>query len=107
MQTRIASNLRLRAEVCRHEPYNTKADVYSFAMILYEMVSGLWPYQGMAPLQAAMGAASDGLRPTFPPQPPAHFTEEEVALFPEVQALVEACWARLPLARCANLCCLM
>jgi serine/threonine protein kinase len=95
------SYLYMAGEVCRHEPYNAKADVYSFAMILYEIVTGLWPFQGMDPIRAAMTAATDGLRPTFPLEPPAHFSTEEVALLPKVQALIMRCWDQHPIARCA------
>jgi serine/threonine protein kinase len=94
------SYLYMAEEVCRHEPYNIKADVYSFAMILYEMVTGLWPFQGMDPVKAATCAATDGLRPVFPPHPPPHFSEGENASMPEVRELVCECWARLPSARC-------
>ena len=99
------SNSVSHAEVSRHEPYNTKADVYSFAMILYEMATGLWPFQGMDPVRAATCAATDGLRPAFPDDLPAHFTEEEAALAPGVRELIEQCWSRQPLARCAYLRC--
>lgn len=94
------SYLYMAGEVCRHEQYNAKVDVYSFAMILYEMVTGLWPFQGMDPIRAAMSAATDGLRPTFPLQPPAHFSAEE-ALLPKVQELTMQCWDQHPIARCA------
>lgn len=95
------SYLYMAEEVCRHEPYNAKADVYSFAMILYEMASGFCPYQGMDPVEAATSAATNGLRPVFPLQPPAHFTEEELAVLPDVQRLISRCWARQPSFRCA------
>ena len=33
-------------EVFRHEPYNNKVDVYSFGMILYQLIEGVVPYNG-------------------------------------------------------------
>jgi serine/threonine protein kinase len=95
------SYLYMAEEVCRHEPYNTKADVYSFAMIFYEMVTGLWPFQGMDPVQAAVCAATDGLRPLFNERSVQQFSGEEAALVPRVQSLIKRCWARQPAERCA------
>lgn len=96
------SYLYMAGEVCRHEPYNDKVDVYSFAMILYEMVTGERPFRGMAPVKAAQAAATDGLRPTFAAEPPRHFTAEERELVPRVHALIARCWEAYPMARCAS-----
>ena len=86
-------------EVFRHEPYNFKVDVYSFAIILYELVDGGVPYgRRTHPLDAARHAAllharpqwgsagtTRGLRRARRPPPPS-----------ELAALVEACWAPDP-----------
>lgn len=40
-------------EMIRHKPYGRKVDVYSFGLILWEMVSGNIPYEDMTPIQAA------------------------------------------------------
>ena len=53
-------------EVIRHDHYTTKADVYSFAIIIYELLSGKIPYLELKPLSAAHQVAYDGLRPLFP-----------------------------------------
>ena len=54
-------------EVIRHEHYSTQADVYSFGIIIYEVLTGVVPYKGMAALNAAHTVAYGGLRPKFRP----------------------------------------
>jgi serine/threonine protein kinase len=95
------SYLYMAGEIFRHEPYNGKADVYSFAMIFYEMVALRRPFRGVDPIRAAMRAATDALRPDWP-LPADHFTVEERRLLPEVQQLAEKCWAPSPRDRCCK-----
>lgn len=40
-------------EMCKRKPYGPKVDVYSFGLVLWELVSGSIPYEEMTPLQAA------------------------------------------------------
>lgn len=96
----------MAGEIFRHEPYNAKADVYSFAMVLYEMLAGERPFARLDPIMAAMRAATDGLRPEWPRDAPAEYSEQERELLPEVQALVERCWAASPMMRCARTSCM-
>lgn len=49
-------------EVIRHDHYTTKADVYSFAIIIYELLSGKIPYGQLGPLAAAHKVAYENLR---------------------------------------------
>ncbi|KAJ7006450.1 hypothetical protein NC653_005718 [Populus alba x Populus x berolinensis] len=42
-------------EVINHLPYDQKADVFSFAIVLWELVTAKVPYDSMTPLQAALG----------------------------------------------------
>lgn len=51
-------------EVFRHTPYNYKVDVYSFGMILYQMIELKAPFEGHDPIQSAFMAES-GRRPAF------------------------------------------
>lgn len=53
-------------EVIRQEKYTTKADVYSFGIIIFELISKKVPYANMGPLTAARQVAYDHLRPLFP-----------------------------------------
>ena len=50
-------------EVFRHEQYSEKVDVYSFALILYNMLSGHAPWPDKGGVVAVAGAALRGSRP--------------------------------------------
>lgn len=72
-------------EMIRHKPYGRKVDVYSFGLILWEMVSGSIPYEDMTPIQAAYAVVNKNLRPAFPKSCP-----------PAMRALIEQCWSLQP-----------
>jgi serine/threonine protein kinase len=50
-------------EVFRHEPYNTKVDVYAFAMLCFELFEGRAPFDGWDPVECAKAVALQGERP--------------------------------------------
>ena len=51
-------------EVFRHEEYNEKVDVYSFALIVYWMLTGCRPFQDIVnPVEAAKAAALKDRKP--------------------------------------------
>mmetsp|Transcript_28294 Transcript_28294/g.53556 ORF Transcript_28294/g.53556 Transcript_28294/m.53556 type:complete len:582 (-) Transcript_28294:39-1784(-) len=53
-------------EVFRHETYNEKVDVYSFAMIFYNLMAGHAPWPNKNGVKAVTCAAIDGTRPVVP-----------------------------------------
>lgn len=75
-------------EVIEHKPYNEKADVFSFGVVLWELLTCKVPYADMTPLQAAVGVVQKCLRPPIPPECP-----------PELAAIMEACWGASPAHR--------
>ncbi|KAH0700955.1 hypothetical protein KY284_015170 [Solanum tuberosum] len=75
-------------EVIEHRPYDHKADVFSFGIVLWELLSGEIPYAHLTPLQAAIGVVQQDLRPRIPEH--AH---------PKLVELVEKCWQQDPTQR--------
>ncbi|XP_031284694.1 serine/threonine-protein kinase STY46-like isoform X2 [Pistacia vera] len=71
-------------EVINHQQYDQKADVFSFAIVLWELVTAKVPYDNMTPLQAALGVRQ-GLRPDLPEN--AH---------PKLLDLMQRCWEGVP-----------
>lgn len=77
--------------VIRHEAYNTKADVYSYAVTIWEMFSCEIPFAGLSPIQAAFAVADKGQRPVAVS---AHARANPLP--PAWQVLVEKCWDEDP-----------
>ncbi|KAL6746387.1 protein kinase [Haematococcus lacustris] len=75
-------------EVFRHELYNHKVDVYGWAMIAYQLITGVPPFWQYDPVEAAKLAALEGRRPEWALQ---NRHQEEIPA--SLIALVERCWA--------------
>ncbi|KAJ7946989.1 Protein kinase [Quillaja saponaria] len=72
-------------EMIKRKTYGRKVDVYSFGLILWEMVAGTIPYEDMNPIQAAFAVVHKNLRPVIPSDCP-----------PAMRALIEQCWSLQP-----------
>lgn len=75
----------MAVEVLASKPYSEKADVFSFGVLLWELVARKLPYFGMQPMQVGIAVMHKGLRPTIPEKCPAPLAR-----------LVKACWHELP-----------
>ncbi|KAH7518346.1 hypothetical protein FEM48_Zijuj09G0162000 [Ziziphus jujuba var. spinosa] len=75
-------------EVIEHKPYDHKADVFSFGVVLWELLTGKLPYEYLTPLQAAVGVVQKGLRPVIPKH-----------TNPKLAELLERCWQQDPALR--------
>ncbi|GJN34510.1 hypothetical protein PR202_gb23175 [Eleusine coracana subsp. coracana] len=75
-------------EVIEHKPYDHKADVFSFGILMWELLTGKIPYEYLTPLQAAVGVVQKGLRPTIPKHTHTKLAE-----------LLQKCWQQDPAER--------
>ena len=77
-------------ELLRSKPnYDEKVDVYSFAVLLWEMLTLQEPYKGMTQDQVVMGVIDRGIRPALP----SHFGP------PGLVKLIQQCWSEDPADR--------
>ncbi|XP_048619550.1 serine/threonine-protein kinase STY8 isoform X1 [Brassica napus] len=72
-------------EVIEHKPYSHKADVFSYGIVIWELLTGHIPYAYLTPLQAAVGVVQKGLRPKIPKK-----------THPKVKGLLQRCWNQDP-----------
>lgn len=70
-------------EVIRHEPYGKGCDVYSYAILCWEMLTNSIPFPHHTPVEVALSVATKGLRPDLP-----SFTPKVLA------ELVQRCWSQ-------------
>lgn len=66
-------------------PYDNKVDVYAYAIVFWELLSGKLPYQGLNPTQVIAQVMVNDMRPTIP----ANASEE-------VTELIKSSWSREP-----------
>lgn len=73
MGTYCGTPATMAPEIVRQEEYSEKADVFSFAIILWELLTRAEPYAGHDGLALAYSVANDGLRPSVPAYCPAEW----------------------------------
>ncbi|RZB66488.1 Serine/threonine-protein kinase HT1 [Glycine soja] len=72
-------------EMIKGKRYGRKVDVYSFGLILWELVSGTVPFEGLSPIQVAVAVADRNSRPIIPSHCP-HVLSD----------LIKQCWELKP-----------
>ncbi|CAF2082425.1 unnamed protein product [Brassica napus] len=75
----------MATEVIEHKPYSHKADMFSYGIVIWELLTGHIPYAYLTPLQAAVGVVQKGLRPKIPKK-----------THPKVKGLLQRCWNQDP-----------
>ncbi|XAR68720.1 Dual-specificity kinase [Bertholletia excelsa] len=83
MAPELYSTVTLRQGEKKH--YNNKVDVYSFGIVLWELVTNRMPFEGMSNLQAAYAAAFKQERPSLP---------EDIS--PDLAFIMQSCWVEDP-----------
>ena len=72
--------VQMCSEMMQHRSYTQKVDVYSFGIVLWELVTGNIPFGRMSPVQAA-AAVVRGVRPDIPPD-----------CVPSLSRIMTSCW---------------
>ncbi|XP_019464641.1 PREDICTED: serine/threonine-protein kinase HT1-like [Lupinus angustifolius] len=72
-------------EMIKEKRHTKKVDVYSFAIVLWELLTGLTPFHNMTPEQAAFAVSHKNARPPLPCDCPYALTR-----------LISRCWSSNP-----------
>ena len=72
-------------EVLANQAYNEKADIYSYGIILWELLSRQCPYEDMSAIQCALAVLNRNHRPEIPRWCP-----------PAMQVLIRSCVKKNP-----------
>lgn len=83
MAPELYSTVTLRQGEKKH--YNNKVDVYSFGIVLWELLTNRMPFEGMSNLQAAYAAAFKQERPSIPDD-----------ISPDLAFVIQSCWVEDP-----------
>lgn len=88
MKTQIGTPLYQAPEVLSDEPYTFKIDVYSYSLIVYQLLTDLIPYQGYKSMFKMQLAIIDGERPNT-----------ESISDKRIKKFLELCWSDDPSQR--------
>ncbi|KAJ4829080.1 Serine/threonine-protein kinase ht1 [Turnera subulata] len=72
-------------EMIKEKHHTKKVDVYSFGIVLWELLTALTPFDNMTPEQAAFAVCQKNARPPLPPACPMAF-----------RRLINRCWSSNP-----------
>jgi serine/threonine protein kinase len=68
-------------EVINRQIYTEKADIYSYSLVMYELITRLEPYKGVKQMDLPIFVAVEKRRPDIPSACP-----------PEFAKLIQKCW---------------
>ncbi|GMH18270.1 hypothetical protein Nepgr_020111 [Nepenthes gracilis] len=89
-ETAELSSLYMAPEIHRDEIFDKSVDVFSFAIILYEMIEGVQPFHPKTPEDASNIICLEGRRPPF----------KKIKGYPQdLKELLEECWDPQPAVR--------
>src|SRR5438270_13712097 len=72
---------------------NHRADIFSTGVLLYEMLTGIWPFQGKTSVEVRYGVIHDT------PRPIAEMRGEESPVITRLQAILDRALAKEPADR--------
>ncbi|KAG5234126.1 hypothetical protein OIU77_000528 [Salix suchowensis] len=72
-------------EMIKEKQHTKKVDVYSFGIVLWELLTAMTPFDNMTPEQAAFAVCQKNARPPLPPKCPLAFSH-----------LINRCWSSNP-----------
>jgi len=75
-------------EIYKQDKYTEKVDMYSYGVVLSEMVTGEKPYAGLNQMQIAFATVYQGQRPSLPDSIPK-----------QLKTLIKSCWDSVPSKR--------
>ncbi|EJK52598.1 hypothetical protein THAOC_28110 [Thalassiosira oceanica] len=75
-------------EVIRHENYSYAADVFSYAMLIWELLTREKPFKSLSQIEAASLVGLEKKRPPFPEGTPS-----------DLKGFIECCWSDKPADR--------
>eukprot|EP01103_Thecamoeba_quadrilineata_P015724 TRINITY_DN5055_c0_g1_i1.p1 TRINITY_DN5055_c0_g1~~TRINITY_DN5055_c0_g1_i1.p1 ORF type:complete len:503 (+),score=96.04 TRINITY_DN5055_c0_g1_i1:1-1509(+) len=98
LKNRVVDNPRwLAPEIISNRNYTEKADIYSFGIILYELLCRKEPYEELDFLWEVQEAVIKGTKPNIPPE--IEQANYNPALYPTFHGLIKECWDSTPESR--------
>ncbi|OHT12572.1 TKL family protein kinase [Tritrichomonas foetus] len=85
MTTHIGTPHWMAPEILNGEKYGKAVDVYSFAMLLYELLTNSIPWAGLEPASVIKQVCTDHARPKLPNDAPE-----------AIRKLIQLCWSHKP-----------
>ena len=88
MSGKVGTLRYMAVEVACHQPYNVSSDVYSWAMVCYEVLTHQKPFAGWTRDMHSNLVCGRGARPPLVPE------DNSFSLSPDVRTLLDAAWCQ-------------